>query len=142
MRHNCSSLVLSELTAITERSILTQISETYGAKVEASSRDQVIRVTSDHDTCLDILKLIIHTLGNIESSTISLPAGFKGVPQSQGPIPDKDTHEAIIGQVMQLTNTIIREIAVPAPKREVSIELIVCLLAADFEEAEHILPWT
>lgn len=96
------------------------MSETYGAKVEASSRDQVIRVTSDHDTCLDILKLIIHTLGNIQVSVIDLPATMKGVPRSTNSASDKDSYQdAIIAQVMQLTNTIIREASGPQ-KRVVS----------------------
>lgn len=96
------------------------MSETYGAKVEASSRDQAIRVTSDHDTCLDILKLIIHTLGNIKISVIDLPATLKGVPRSTNSA-DKDSYQdAIIAQVMQLTNTIIREVSGPQ-KRRVSI---------------------
>lgn len=130
------------LTFVLERSILKQISETYGAKVEASNRDEAIRITSDYETCLDILKLIIHTLGNIKCSTIDLPPGFKRSSGSQGSDPDKDTRDAIVNQVMQLTNTIVRETTAPASKKEVSIIEIEPLNGANPEVAEHILPRT
>ena len=87
-----------------ERGILKQMSETYGAKIQASRHDRVVRVTSDHDTCLDVLKVIIFILGNIRSSDIEpipLNPDSKIVSYYQ-------TETAMLKQVEELTNTVIK----------------------------------
>ena len=87
-----------------ERGILKQMSETYGAKIQASRHDRVVRVTSDHDTCLDVLKVIIFILGNIRSSEIQ-PTPLN--PDSNT-VPYYQTDTAMLKQVEQLTNTVIK----------------------------------
>ena len=80
------------------------MSETYGAKIQASRHDRVVRVTSDHDTCLDVLKVIIFTLENIRSAEIEPTppnSDSKTVPYFQ-------TDIAMLNQVEQLTNTVIK----------------------------------
>ena len=114
------SVVIIELILIIERSILKQISETYGAKVEASTRDQAIRLTSDFETCLDILKLIVHTLNNIRSSDVGFPAEFSPDLLALGA--HKDAGHQILRQIMQSTNTIIKETVSPASDRQASIK--------------------
>ena len=87
-----------------ERGILKQMSETYGAKIQASRHDRVVRVTSDHDTCLDVLKVIIFTLENIRSAEIEPTppnSDSKTVPYFQNDI-------AMLKQVEQSTNTVIK----------------------------------
>ena len=87
-----------------ERGILKQMSETYGAKIQASRHDRVVRVTSDHDTCLDVLKVIIFTLDNIRSSEIEPTP-----PNSDSKtVPYLQTDTAMLKQVEQLTNTVIK----------------------------------
>lgn len=87
-----------------ERGILKQMSETYGAKIQASRQDRVVRVTSDHDTCLDVLKVIIFTLENIRSSEI------EPTPPSSDPktVPYLQNDTPTLKQVEQLTNTVIK----------------------------------
>ena len=88
-----------------ERGILKQISETYSAKVEASIKDRRIRITSDYEASLDILKLIIYTVEGIKSAVVEL---------SPEPSPDvrssdrQETYENILRHVMESTNTIIK----------------------------------
>ena len=87
-----------------ERGILKQMSETYGAKIQASRHDRVVRVTSDHDTCLDVLKVIIFTMENIRSSDIEPTppnSNSKTVQYFQ-------TDTTMLKQVEQLTNTVIK----------------------------------
>ena len=97
-------IYLSQTNHYAERGILKQMSETYGAKIQASRHDQVMRVTSDHDTCLDVLKVIIFILENIRISEIEpklLNTDLKIVQYFE---PDT----TILKQVEQLTNTVIK----------------------------------
>jgi len=121
------------------RGILKQISETYGAKVEVSPQRQAIRVTSDYETCLDILKLIIHTTENIRSSLVNFPADFRPKLRSSNPLKE---YEVIIQQIMQSTNTIIRGETATALNREVRATDIHLLLATNSFLADHLLSWT
>ena len=87
-----------------ERGILKQMSETYGAKIQASRHDRILRVTSDHDTCLDVLKVIIFMLENIRTSEIEpklLNTNLKTAIYFE---PDT----TMLKQVEQLTNTVIK----------------------------------
>ena len=86
-----------------ERGILKQMSETYGAKIQASRHDRVMRVTSDHDNCLDVLKVIIFILESIRTSEIEpklLNTNLKSALHFE---PDT----TMLKQVEQLTNTVI-----------------------------------
>ncbi len=79
------------------------MSETYGAKIQASRHDRVMRVTSDHDTCLDVLKVIIFILENIRTSEIEpmlLNTNLKTALYFE--------HDTMLKHVEQLTNTVIR----------------------------------
>ena len=80
------------------------MSETYGAKIQASRHDRVMRVTSDYDTCLDVLKVIIFILGNIRTSEIE-PKLLNTNPKAALYF-EPDT--TMLRQVEQLTNTVIK----------------------------------
>ena len=88
----------------TERGILKQMSETFGAKVEASRQDRIIRITSDQDTCLDVLKVFIFTLEKIRTSMIQLPMLERHTRTSSR----AEKGDMLLKQVEQLTNTVIR----------------------------------
>lgn len=96
------------LTPITERGILKQISETYGARVEASTRDRALRITSDYETCVDILRLIIQTLGSIKSYEVDFPVESR--PNLQSSSPHMNKYETFIREIMQSTNIIIKAV--------------------------------
>jgi len=103
------------LTAMVERGILRQLSESYGAKIEASQRDR-IRVTSDYGTCLDVLKVIVLTLENIHCVEFDLPVQFKKN------IYSGDFHESgqsMLRQIQELTNTTIETRSTEKWRREV-----------------------
>ena len=63
-----------------------------------------MRITSDYDTCLDILKVIAFMLGNIHTSEIDLPAHLKSRRKSSLYI---EPETPMLRQVEKLTNTVI-----------------------------------
>jgi hypothetical protein len=83
--------------------------EAFGAKVEASRPDNIIRITSDKDTCGDMFRFIHYTLEKIRSLNISLPPEQ---PRSRTPWLDEPNFlsESLIQQIEQLTGTVIRRI--------------------------------
>ena len=75
-----------------------------------------MRITSDYDTCLDIVKVIAFTLGNIQTSEIELPAHLKSHLKS----PSFEEPEAsVLRQVEKLTNTVIKSRSSSSWLREV-----------------------
>lgn len=91
---------------LAERGILKQISRSYDSKVEAWPQDSIIRITSDYDNCVEIFKLLIHTVENIKVSTIDLddqPTSRKAlIPYS------RELNEAVLRQIEGYTNTLVR----------------------------------
>lgn len=83
--------------------------EAFGAKVEASRLDNVIRITSDKDTCADMFRFICYTLEKIRGLNISLPCKQ---PTSRTPWLDEPNflNQSLIQQIEQLTSTVIRPI--------------------------------
>ncbi|KAL6713273.1 hypothetical protein ACLMJK_008738 [Lecanora helva] len=108
-----------ELVVKHERRILKQISQTYGAKVEASPQDQTIRVTSDCETSLDILKLIEQTLESIKRAFIQLSP--ESVSNLKFPSLATDSAKAMMNHIMQSTNTVIRFKAWPQSDRGIVV---------------------
>lgn len=91
---------------LAERDILKQISKSYDSKVEAWPQDRIIRITSDYDNCVEIFKLLIHTVENIKVSTIDLDnesTSRKGLT----PYP-RELNEAMLRQIEGYTNTLVR----------------------------------
>lgn len=76
-----------------------------------------MRITSDYDTCLDILKVIAFTLGNIHTSEIDLPAHLKSHRKSSLYI---EPGTPMLRQVEKLTNTVIENRSSNYRLREVS----------------------
>lgn len=75
-----------------------------------------MRITSDYDTCLDIVKVIAFTLGNIRTSGIELPAHLKSRLKS----PSIEEPEAsVLRQVEKLTNTVMKSRSSSSWLREV-----------------------
>ena len=124
----------------TERGILKQMSETYGAKIQASRHDRVMRVTSDYDTCLDVLKVIIFILENIRTSEIEpklLNMNLKAALYFQ---PDT----TMLKQVEQLTNTVIKAKSTANRLENVSSKRRESGSAGctNLAIATYLLPWT
>ena len=76
-----------------------------------------MRITSDYDTCLDILKLITFTLGNTHSSKIDLPITLRSHSKSAL---YAEPDNAMLRQVEKLTNTVIETKATNDSGRQVS----------------------
>ena len=115
------------------------MSETYGAKIQASRHDRVMRVTSDHDTCLDVLKVIIFILENIRTSEIEpklLKTDHKTALHFE---PDTD----MLKQVEQLTNTVIKAKFTANRLGNVSSKLAWIWVSeyTNLATATHLLPW-
>lgn len=94
------------LIMLPERDILKLISGSYDSKVEAWPQDQTIRITSDYHNCVDICKLLIHTLANIRVSTIDLDADSMSH-EGFSPFPRK-LNDVMLRQIEKYTNTLIR----------------------------------
>lgn len=137
--HSVNDLPIVKLRNNVERGILKQISETYGAKVEASAQDQAIRITSDYETSLDILRLIIHTLKNIKSAVVEFSSEYK--PDLQASNSQKEIYMTILRHVMQSTNTIVRAKSSDELDQEVSIMMFDLLLTTNCFSAYSLLSW-
>lgn len=82
------------------------ISRSYDSKVEAWPQDRIIRITSDYDNCVDIFKLLLHTLENIQDSPISLDLDL--MPQKGLTAFPRELNEAMLRQIEKNTNTLVR----------------------------------
>lgn len=91
---------------LAERDILKLISRSYDSKVEAWPQDRIIRITSDYDNCVDIFKLLLHTLENIQDSTIGLDVD--SMPQKGLKAFPRELNEAMLRQIEKYTNTLVR----------------------------------
>ena len=91
--------------------------KSYGAKVDVSQSRNVIRITSDRDTCCDVFKLIHRALENIYDVDVYLPPEPRstGSPWLDEP---KLLSESLIEQIEQLTGTAIRQIPRLKSKRK------------------------
>ena len=130
------------LIHVVERGILKQLSETYGSKVEASTIDRALRITSDYETCVDILRLIIQTISNINSQEVDFPIEHQPKARSmkaRSMGPQAETYGTFVREVMQSTNTIIEPVTsqVIMPRKGQSKEfsrMIIHSLGPDDEE--------
>ena len=91
---------------LAERDILKLISRSYDAKVEAWPEDHIIRITSDYDNCVDVVKLLIHTLENIKQSKINLDVD--SMSNSGSTPPRRKLGGAMLRQIEEYTNTLVR----------------------------------
>ena len=82
------------------------ISRSYDSKVEAWPQDRIIRITSDYDNCVDILKLLVHTLENIRSSTIEIDVNST-LEQDSAPS-SKKLNDVMLRLIENYTDTLIR----------------------------------
>ncbi len=99
---------------------MKQLSESYGAKIDASPRNRILRVTSDYNTCLDVLKVIVLTVENIRSVEFDLPVQLKKDLYSGN---FHEPGQGMLRQVQQLTNTVIQTKSTEAWRRGVSRSL-------------------
>ena len=91
---------------LAERNILKLMSRTYDSKVEAWPREHTIRITSDYDNCVDIVKLLIHTITNIKHSKLELDVDSMSHQGSKSPRRELDGN--MLQQIEGYTNTLIR----------------------------------
>ena len=88
------------LTMLAERDILKLISRSYDSKVEAWPQHRIIRITSDYDNGVDIVRLLVHTIENIKQSNIDLDVDLI----SRQGSPDR----AMLRHIDEYTNTLVR----------------------------------
>ena len=82
------------------------MSRSYDSKVEAWPQDRIIRITSDYDSCVDVLKLLIHTLESIRSSTIEIDVNSTSE-QDSAPGPKK-LNDVMLRLIENYTDTLVR----------------------------------
>ena len=82
------------------------ISRSYDSKVEAWSQDRIIRITSEYDNCVDILKLLVHTLENIRSSTIEIDVNSTSEEDSASS--HKKLNDVMLRLIENYTDTLVR----------------------------------
>lgn len=93
------------------------MSRTYDSKVEAWPQDHIIRITSDYDNCVDIVKLLVHTIKSIKYSKLEIDVDSTSNQESTSP--RKGLDKAMLRQIEQYTNTLIRTV-----KEAVSMPLV------------------
>lgn len=82
------------------------MSRSYDSKVEAWPQDRIIRITSDYDNCVDVLKLLIHTLESIRSSTIEIDVNSTSEQDpASGP---KKLNDVMLRLIENYTDTLVR----------------------------------
>ncbi|CAD6569113.1 MAG: hypothetical protein ASARMPRED_002413 [Alectoria sarmentosa] len=89
-----------------KRDILKLISRSYDSKVEAWPQEYIIRITSDYDNCVDIIKLLLYTLDNIKTSTIDLDVDLMSHKGSTPP--PRELNDVMLRQIEEYTNTLVR----------------------------------
>ena len=82
------------------------ISRSYDSKVEAWPQDRIIRITSDYDNCVDVLKLLVHTLENVRSSTIEIDVNSTSE-QDSAPS-SKKLNDVMLRLIEHYTDTLVR----------------------------------
>ena len=92
---------------LAERRILKLMSQSYDSKVEAWPAACKIRITGDYDNCVDIVKLLIHTVKNIKTSKLGLDDDL--VSRWDSVFPQKAQLDAATWQqIDSYTNTVVR----------------------------------
>ncbi len=86
---------------LVDRDILKKISESYGVKLEVSRQDQLIRLSSDFDTCADMLRLFVYLFNNICCGKIEIS---RRQLRNMG----RQTEKIIYAQAENLTSTVIK----------------------------------
>ena len=81
--------------------MLKRLSEVYAAKVEASRSNGILRISADHDTASDVLKLLRYILETVRKVELDLPSGTSKELSHL-------LNQTLLEQTGQLTNTIIR----------------------------------
>ena len=118
-----SGLGRSTLTLLPERDILKQISESYDAKVEAWPRAPIVRVTSDYDSCVDVVRILARTLRSIKTSSINIELASTSGPGSM--FPRRKLDDATLLQIEKYTNTLVEP--EDAPRTSVSTENVLTI---------------
>ena len=91
---------------LAERDILKLMSRSYDSKVEAWPKSRTIRITGDYDNCVDIVKLLFHTVKNIKTSRLDLDS--KLVSHRDSTLPETELDTATRQQIELYTNTLVR----------------------------------
>ena len=94
---------------LAERDILKLMSRSYDSKVEAWPTACIIRITADYDNCVDIVKLLFHTVNNIKISNLNLDSNLVSHWDSTlSTLPPTNLDQATSQQIELYTNTLIR----------------------------------
>ena len=91
---------------LAERDILKLMSRSYDSKVEAWPTARIIRITADYDNCVDIVKLLVHTVKNIKTSNLDLDVSL--VSHRKSKLPQTALDMATRQQIEGYTNTLVR----------------------------------
>ena len=82
------------------------MSQSYDSKVEAWPKAKIIRITADYDSCVDIVKLLLHTVKNIKTSKLDLDVNLLSHRDSK--LPQTELDMVTRQQIERYTNTLVR----------------------------------
>ena len=94
------------LILLAERDIMKLISKSYDSKVEAWPQAPIVRITSEYDNCVDVIKILRSTIKNIKVSTVNLNDDLVsglGSNSARGKLDN-----AVLGQLEKYTNTLVK----------------------------------
>ena len=114
--------MLIKLMNLLDQDILHRVSERYGARIDTSADERVIRVTADRATSGDILKFVIYMLGRIRHREVELPKGPETGYRNPKVVSRTVMESVYREQLQRLTNTFIN--VIPGSKGWASIEKV------------------
>lgn len=92
-----------------DRDLLRRLSERYGAKIDTSRSQNIIRVTADRGVCGDIFGFAVYLLHRIESQEVDLRSA-RGTADKGSNRLEAMRDTTYLEELQQLTNTIIKPV--------------------------------
>jgi len=105
-----------------DRDILRRLSERYGAKIDTSRSQNIVRVTADRGVCGDIFGFVVYLLHRIESEEVDLRSAY-GTAGKAGDRLEAMHDTTYLEELQQLTNTIIKPVFSEAGKQSLNTKV-------------------
>lgn len=108
-KHSFNGRVSRISDNMADQDILQRLSQRYGAKIDASADEGVIRISADLATSGDVLKFVIYMLGRIRHREVDIPPEPSIKRRNVKVVSAKERlrNSTFLEQLQQITNTIV-----------------------------------
>ena len=112
-----------------DRGIFRRLSEKYGAKIDTSKSENVIRITADRGVCSDLLGMLVYVLHRIEKEVFELSSSQSLLPRASETLNTTSLkeHPKFFEEIQQLTNTVIKPITSKVARQMLSNKVLTLL---------------